>query len=420
MLGTVLVGIGIAIVLLHIYRSTTEPWLISLVSALSLSSVDRVLRAIIFGLAGSLLMLAGVYGLYRALMAPFRAPNVDVLERLSSHQQRGRGPNIVAMGGGHGLAIVLRGLKEISYNLTAVVTVADDGGSSGRLRQELGILPPGDIRNCLAALSDDEALLARLFQYRFPTEFGTEYAGLRGHSFGNLFIAALADLMGSFEQAVAESGKVLGVHGRVLPATLHDVRLVADVSVKGGAQDVRVHGESDIPIFPGRVRRVWLEPGAPPAYPQAIQALLKADLIIVGPGSLYTSILPNLLVPDIAAALQQSHAVKIFVCNLITQPGETDGFSVEDHVNAIRDHLDDNPFSIILVNNRTEINLSDSSPAASGSLQKITWVRAHGDENLPIYQADLVDEADPIKHDSRKLAKIILDLYQEKTGPLVQ
>ena len=419
-LGTVFVGVGIAIVLLDIYRNAPTTWWLPVVSTLSLQSLDRVARAIIFGLAGSVLMLSGIYGLYRALLAPFRMRNVDVLERLSYHQQRGRGPKIVAIGGGHGLAAVLRSLKEISYNLTAVVTMADDGGSSGRLRQDIGILPPGDIRNCLAALSDDEVLLARLFQYRFPTEFGSEHTGLRGHSFGNLFISALADVMGSFEQAVAESGKVLGVHGRVLPATLHDVRLMADMAVQGSVQDVRVRGESGIPEFPGKVRRVWLEPGSPPAYPQVVQAMLSADIIVVGPGSLYTSILPNLLVPDIAAALKASKALKIYICNLVTQPGETDGFYCEDHITAIHDHLEFNPFDIILANQPESLITSETGTDSSPSQLQIAWVEVRGDSGYPIYQADLADAARPGNHDSTKLVKIILDLYREKTGPLVQ
>lgn len=420
MLGTIFVGVGIANVLRDLYSTAPGTWWLPIISALSLQSLDRILRAVIFGLAGSLLMIGGIYGLYRALLAPFRMQNADVLERLSSHHQRGRGPNIVVLGGGHGQATVLRGLKEISYKLTAVVTVADDGGSSGRIREGLGILPPGDIRNCLAALSDDEALLSRLFQYRFPSEFGMESTGLRGHSFGNLFITALAEIMGNFEQAVAESGRVLGVHGRVLPATLHNIRLAADMAVSGGVQDVRVRGESGIPVFPGKVRRVWLEPESPPAYPPVVQSILNADVIVVGPGSLYTSILPNLLVPDIASAIKASRAVKIFVCNMVTQPGETDGYSCEDHVHAILAHLEFNPFDVILVNNKTNSTLNSAGTVGSIANQAISWVRIVGNSDLPIFQTDLVDETRPTRHDSLKLQKIILDLYQEKAGPLVQ
>ena len=241
------------------------------------------------------------------------------MDQVSDFRRRERGPRVVVIGGGHGIATVLRGMKEYTNNLTAVVSVADDGGSSGELRRDLGILPPGDIRNCLAALSDDEALLTQLFQYRFGGE-----TGLGGHSFGNLFISALADLTGSFENAVAESGRALSVHGQVLPATLHNVRLVADVRLPQTETEVRVEGESQIPKAAGRVRRVWLEPNDASAYPPVIQAVLAADMIVIGPGSLYTSILPNVLVRDLLEAIHSSRAVKMFVTNIATQPGETE------------------------------------------------------------------------------------------------
>ena len=228
----------------------------------------------------------------------------------------------MVIGGGTGLSTLLRGLKEHTNNLTAIVTVADDGGSSGELRRSLGMLPPGDIRNCLTALSDDETLMGQLFQYRFASG-----NGLSGHPLGNLFITALAEITGSFEEAVAESGRVLAVHGQVLPATLHDVRLVADVQLPDNGKEVRVQGESQIPRTTGHIRRVWLEPAHLRAYPPTVQAILRADLILVGPGSLYTSMLPNLLVPDLGEALRVSRALKFYVCNVATQPGETDGFT---------------------------------------------------------------------------------------------
>ena len=289
--GTTLIGVGLAILVLDFYRTTTDTWWLPILSAASLRFLARPLRALIFGGIGIGLILTGIWGMNRTLMKPFVRPGKPVVDALTSHRRLERGPRIVTIGGGHGLATVLRGLKDFTYNITAVVSVADDGGSSGRIRRELGILPPGDIRNCLAALSSDEALLSQLFQYRFPDGD----SGLNGHSFGNLFITALADLTGSFEGAVAESGRVLAVNGRVLPSTLNDVSLVADIRVAGSANDIRIEGESKIPEAAGRVYRVWLEPNSPPGFPEAIKAILNADLIIVGPGSLYTSILPNLL-----------------------------------------------------------------------------------------------------------------------------
>jgi uncharacterized cofD-like protein len=303
---------------------------------------------------------------------------------------------------------LLRGLKAFSYNITAVVTVADDGGSSGRIRQTQGIPPPGDIRNCLAALSNDEALMTQLFQYRF-SDGNTE---LDGHPFGNLFISALSEITGSFEEAVVESGRVLAVHGRVLPATLHNVRLVADVQLPHSIGEVRVEGESTIPKFPGDVQRVWLEPNNPSAYPQVIQAILASELIVIGPGSLFTSILPNLLVPDIAAAIQASRALKIYVCNVATQPGETEGFSCEDHLRILNDHVGGPIFDIVVVNSQLEGQLPSGTE----------WVKTEPEteSEYPIYRSDLVDEDQPWRHDSSKLAKAIMNLYQERTGPLVE
>jgi len=406
LLGTTLLGVGFGVVILDVYRHAPDTWWLPILSAASLRSLDRPLRALIFGGLGTLLIFGGIWGLNRSLLAPFRKPGIQMLDELAGHRRRERGPRVVTIGGGHGLATLLRGLKEYTHNLTAVVTVADDGGSSGRLRRTMGILPPGDIRNCLAALSNDEALLTQLFQYRFPDETG----GLEGHSFGNLFISALAEITGSFEDAVAESGRVLSVQGRVLPATLHDVRLVADMTLPHLASEVRIEGESRIPEFNGRVRRVWLEPNNPPAYPPALRAILEAELIVVGPGSLYTSILPVLLVPDIAAAIRASRALKIYVCNLATQPGETEAFSSGDHVRVIEDHIGGGLFDLLVVNHRYDLPLPPG----------VNWVTTEEDldADYPLYRADLVDVEQPWRHSAQKLAQVLVDLYQERTGPL--
>lgn len=406
--GITLIGLGLGVLVLEIYRTAPETWWLPLLSAASLRFLARPLRVLIFGGIGLGLLGVGIWGLNRALTAPFLRPGDKILDALRTHRLRERGPRIVAIGGGHGLAALLRGLKAYSRNITAVVTVADDGGSSGRLRRELGILPPGDIRNCLAALSEEEALLSQLFQYRFPDGQG----GLDGHSFGNLFITALTELTGSFEQAVAESGRVLGVKGQVLPSTLHDVKLLADVVLPHVTSEVRIKGESQIPRTNGRVRRVWLEPDNPPAFPQVIQAILAADLILIGPGSLYTSILPNLLVPDLLAAIKASRAVKIFVCNLATEHGETDAYSCGDHLRALEAHTGERIFDVAVVNQTYEGKL----PA------EVEWVKVEDglEEEFPIYRADLVDNLHPWRHDSEKLARVIMDLFEEKTGPLVQ
>jgi uncharacterized cofD-like protein len=327
-----------------------------------------------------------------------------VVDELAGHRRRERGPRVVAIGGGHGLAMLLRGLKAYTHNLTAVVTVADDGGSSGRLRRSMGILPPGDIRNCLAALSNDEALMTQLFQYRFANGGGE----LEGHSFGNLFISALSEITGSFEDAIAESGRVLSVHGRVLPSSLHDVRLVADIVPPNTLQEIRVTGESRIPQTPGRIRRVWLEPDNPPAFPRVIQALLKADLIVLGPGSLYTSLLPNLLVPDIAAAVRSSRALKIFICNVATQPGETDGYHFEDHLAALEEHSGGGLIDLVVANQNYEGAL----------LEGQQWVKINEGALLdyPLYKTDLIDVREPWHHDAEKLAQVLMEIYTNRSA----
>lgn len=408
LLGTTLLGVGLAILVLDVYRTAPSTWWLPILSFVSLRILSRPLRVLIFGGIGAGLILTGIWGINRSLLAPYRHSGKAVIDELAEHRKRERGPRIVTIGGGHGLSTLLRGIKSYSYNITAVVTVADDGGSSGRLRRLQGIPPPGDIRNCLAALSNDEALMTQLFQYRF-SDGNTE---LDGHPFGNLFISALSEITGSFEEAIVKSGRVLAVHGQVLPATLHDVRLVADMQLPHSTGEVRIEGESTIPQFPGDVRRVWLEPNNPAAYPQVIQAILASELIIIGPGSLFTSILPNLLVPDITAAIQASRALKIYVCNIATERGETEGYTCTDHLKVLNDHVGGGIYDIVVANNQYERQL----PPDTG------WVRSipETEAEYPIYRANLVDEERPWRHNSSKLAQTIMDLYQERTGPLVE
>jgi uncharacterized cofD-like protein len=347
----------------------------------------------------------GIYRFNRSLMRPFIRPGHAVVDELANYRRRERGPRIVTIGGGHGLSNLLRGLKTYTRNLTAIVTVADDGGSSGRLRESFGILPPGDIRNCLAALSNDEEMLTQLFRYRFSGS-----SGLDGHSFGNLFITALAEITGSFEEAIAESGRVLSVSGRVLPSTLHDVKLVADVQLPNVPNQVRVLGESSIPKVAGHVRRLWLEPNDAPAFPPALKSILNADMIVIGPGSLYTSLLPNLLVQDLLGAIRASRALKVYVCNIATQSGETDLYSCADHIRALEEHVGQDLFEIALCNENYEGQLNEGSQ----------WVRT--DETLlsdsRLHCADLTDANYPWRHDSAKLARTFIEILDECTGPL--
>ena len=406
LLGTTIIALGLALFVIDLYRRAPETWWLPLISFASLRDLPRLMRVIIFEALGLGIIVWGIIGLNRSLLGPFLRPGHTIVDRLEKHQSRKHGPKIVAIGGGHGLATLLRGLKTVSHNIYAVVTVADDGGSSGRLRESLGILPPGDVRNCLAALSDDEDLLAQLFQYRFANDD----ENLKGHSFGNLFISSMAEVTGSFEQAIAESGRVLAVSGRVLPATLENVQLIADVRKSDSKEISRVVGESKITETGGIIKRVMLEPNNPAAYPEVIQSVLSADLIVIGPGSLYTSILPNLLVKDITSAIKASQALKIFVCNVATQAGETEGFSCGDHLRVVEDHVGSNIFDIIVAN--------DIKP--SEYHQNVEGVETEDELSMKynVYKTDLIDVEHPWRHDSDKITQVLMDLLRERTGPL--
>jgi uncharacterized cofD-like protein len=300
----------------------------------SLANITTVLPREITGplvlvVGGGLIWLgqSRSFGAIQQALAPDR--DTLLVDALAAKSRLNRGPSIVAIGGGTGLSTLLSGLKRYSSNLTAIVTVADDGGSSGVLRRELGVQPPGDIRNCLAALATEEPLLTRLFQYRFRA--GT---GLEGHSFGNLFLSALTAITGSLEGAITASSRVLAVQGTVVPATNADVKLWAEL-----ADGRRIEGESQIGHATSPIVRVGCIPERPPALPKALEAIANADLIVLGPGSLYTSLLPNLLVPELVQAISRSKAPRLYICNLMTQPGETDGLDVEGHLRAIESQL---------------------------------------------------------------------------------
>jgi uncharacterized cofD-like protein len=403
--GVALLSLGFGFLLRELYPLPTVFYY------LTLQFIPRGVRAGLFVLVGCGAVMIGLIGLNRSLLRPFVDPNPEtVMRALQRYRRRQRGPKIVAVGGGHGLAALLRGLKEHTTNVTAIVTVADDGGSSGRLRRELGVLPPGDFRNCIAALADDEALTTHLFQYRFG-----DGSGLNGHSFGNLFITAMAEVTGSFERAILESGRVLAVQGEVLPSTLQDVTLTADLEASSSSEAdgteparlSRVSGESSIPEARGAIRRVYLDPSEAMAYPGAVRALLSADLIVAGPGSLYTSVLPNLLVRAIAKAIKASQARKVYVCNVATQQGETEGYTVADHVAALERHIQGPLFPIVLANE----NLTVDFDAPSGV--ELVPPEVPPGTQYRVIAEDLVDVAHPWRHDSDKLARALLRLVEE-------
>jgi len=369
--------------------------------------LNPALQVALYFIVGSILIIIAILLLNRSLISAFRRTDQDeVVEVVYRHHQRQRGPRVVAIGGGHGLNTLLRGLKEYTDNITAIVTVADDGGSSGRLRRDLGMLPPGDFRNCIVALSDAEGLVSQLFQYRFGKD-----TDLSGHSFGNLYLTAMTAITGSFEEALKESSRVLAVRGRVIPSTLSQVTLCADVStsaawLEGNQSDdgwQRICGESNITAAHKWVQRVYLEPERVPAYPEALQAILSADLIVAGPGSLYTSVLPNLLVPDLRRAIASVRVPKVYVCNVATQLGETEGYDVDAHVKALGNHVGAGLFRIVLANNA----LSGIKPPGAG----VDWVRLPRPETIDyqLVTLDLLDRRHPWRHDPAKLAQALME-----------
>jgi len=357
---------------------------------------------------GIVLLLLGtgiiVYGMRETIGAIVDVflPRGDprLVEMILKQRQLQRGPRIVVLGGGTGLSTLLRGLKKVSTNLTAVVTVFDDGGSSGRLRREQGILPPGDIRNCLVALAEAEPLLTKLFTHRFKG------GDLDGHSFGNLFIASMSQVTGDLETAVKECSKVLAIRGQVLPTTLRDVVLCAEM-----ADGTVVEGESAITRAGGTIRRVFLKPARVPALQDVLEAIAEADLIVLGPGSLYTSVLPNLLVDGVVEALRRSQAVKVYVCNVMTQQGETRGFRASDHVRVLQEQGGKGLFDYVLVNTRRPRNQAllarYSQEGAEPVEPDVEAIRALGVR--PVSE-DLISEEELVRHDPRKIAAVLLQL----------
>lgn len=344
-------------------------------------------------------IIIALYGLYRSLGPLFLAStsiNRGIANTIYTRRSLGRGPKIVVIGGGTGLSVLLRGLKRQTDNLTAIVTVGDDGGSSGRLRKEMGILPPGDFRNCLVAMSDAETLLQDLFQYRFD-----QGDGLKGHSFGNLFIVAMTNVTDSFEQALLVSSQVLGVRGSIVPATTANLQLSAEL-----ANGTVIEGESNISEAGGDIRRLHIVPADAAAHPPAVDAIANADFIVIGPGSLYTSILPNLVVGGISDALKDVQATKVYVCNVVTQMGETEGYAVADHHEALVRHTFPEIVDYVVANSR----MFQLGPRYFGTVVRID------DRTLQyarLHTGDLTNSDFPARHDSEKLAQVLMDVYHK-------
>ena len=410
-------AIGLLISVLGIAIWTNlEPflWLVAIISMI----YDWIASIFPVTLLGPTILLIGItlvgLGQNRSINSIQKAlvPEKDtfLVDALRVKSKLSKGPNIVAIGGGTGLSTLLKGLKNYSSNITAIVTVTDDGGSSGLLRKQLGVQPPGDIRNCLAALSNEEPILTRLFQYRFSGG-----SGLEGHSFGNLFLSALTTITGSLDKAVQASSKVLSVQGQVIPATSIDVMLWAELE-----DGEKIFGETLISKSTKAISRIGCLPENPAALPTALDALKEADLIVLGPGSLYTSLLPNLLVPEIVEALLVSNAPKIYISNLMTQPGETDGLDVYQHIKAIEKQL-----SNFGVNKRIFNSILSQVEFEQSPL--LDYYHSRGAEPVKCNKRKLLSEGynvlqaplyarkitPTLRHDSRRLSRAVLFLYRK-------
>jgi len=367
--------------------------------------VFKVFDAVIL-FCGIIILILGVKRIFKSLIAVFipASKGVDLLDIIYQNKQINRGPKIAVVGGGTGLSVLLAGLKQFSSNISAIVTVADDGGSSGRIREEFDILPPGDIRNCLVALADAPALMRDLFQFRFETN-----SELSGHSFGNLFITVMTRLTGDFEKAIKETSKVLALRGQVIPSTLNKVVLSA--KHKDGSITV---GENNIPKTHRSIDRVYLNLDRPQATPDAIKAIKEAQVIVLGPGSLYTSIIPNLLIKEIADAISSSDAVKVYVCNAMTQPGETDGYSASEHIKALIMHSHPKIVDYCIINTAEVPKEILGRYSQQGSYLVVNDRRKIEEMGYRVVEDDFVVIEDAlIRHDHLKLAKIILGFIEE-------
>lgn len=358
---------------------------------------------------GIVLIIISIRKMVKSLVSAFlpeREQLVDYVYRERQKRLLARGPKVAVIGGGTGLSVLLRGLKEYTNNITAIVTTMDSGGSSGKIREQMDTLPPGDIRNCLVALADAEPLMGELFQYRFKG--GTD---LEGHSFGNLFITALTKVTGDFEKAIKESSKVLAIRGRVIPSTLSKVNLKAEY--KDGTT---MEGEDRIPKVRKAIRRIYLQPQGSGAPIEAVDAIRKADLIVLGPGSLYTSVIPNLLIDDIRKAILGSSAIKVYVCNVMTEAGETDGYSAFDHLDVVIKHTDPKIVKYCIVNTAevpAEFLARYREEDAYPVIVDADKIREKG---YVLVEDEVISTKDFVRHNPTKLAKKIMSLVIEKKG----
>ncbi len=384
-----------------------------ILDALTLQFLPAEVRLLTLFTVGLAVFGYGWWRLLKVLIEPYQSRQEPLVELLYQRRLRARGPHIVTIGGGTGLSMLLRGLKDMTSNITAVVTVADDGGSSGKLRTELGLPPMGDIRNCIEALADAEPAMARLLHYRFLPPFPgsdrsaaalDETTPFAGHAFGNLLIAALTDITGDFEEAVRQSNRVLAVRGNVVPVAGHPITLHAELQ-DGSTLD----GQSRIARARG-IRRVWITPSDIKPATDALEAIADAEMVVIGPGSLYTSLVPPLLVPGIREALARTNAPRVFVCNVATQVGETEGYTLSEHLAALEAHGLADVIDAVLVNGNFHARQPENYPAAPVRVD-VSLSDARGPQ---VFTRDLVDDENAHRHDPRKLATALLELHDER------
>jgi uncharacterized cofD-like protein len=408
--GELLLALAGALVLRQVYRDydfsgPSQGFLF----VITLQFLPYWVRGLIVGGGGVGLFIYGSWRAVRALMAPFLTAESDqpLVEVIYQKRFLARGPKIVVIGGGTGLSTLLRGIKEHTSNITAVVTVADDGGSSGRLREELGIPAVGDIRNCIVALADSEPLMGQLLQYRFP---GDAEASLGGHTVGNLLLAAMTSVQGDdFEEAVRVMNRVLAVRGQVVPATGTAVTLHARL-----LSGLQVTGQSEI-ARSTQIDKVWLTPDDVAAGDDARRAIEEADLVVIGPGSLYTSIMPSLLLPDLLKAVRQSAAIKMFVCNVATQKGETQGYDLSDHFAAIERHTGSGWIDIVVANNRFNARRPGGYAAQAVKLRWPPATTGRDSATPTLVLEDVVDPENAHHHDPAQLATAVMHAYERES-----
>ncbi|MDY0382683.1 MAG: YvcK family protein [Atribacterota bacterium] len=401
LLGIILMAVG----LIYLIDLTRFLWLKNQIKNLFIYyQIAPHLSGLILILAGSLLIILGISNINRSILKAFIPKRVDLVPEIIYEQRKlEKGPRIVVIGGGTGLYTLLRGLKQFTSNITAVVTAFDSGGSSGRLRDELGVLPPGDIRNCLVALSTEELLMKKLFQYRFSN------GSLEGHSFGNLFITAMSEVSGDFSTAIEKSSEVLAIRGKVLPSSIDDVTLCARLK-----NQKLVKGEDKISQCKEGIESIFIEPSPVLPLPETVRAIQEADTIILGPGSLYTSVICNLLVKGIPEAICQSGAVKVYICNVMTQPGETDNYTASMHVKEIIKYLPHNCLNFILLNSQRLNKQLTVRYKKEGAFMVKDDLPPIFDKKTRVLRQELLSEYNFARHHSEKLAKMVIDSIQKE------